>query len=350
FPTLAWSRLLSRNAKRAAGELLAYGDPNGYRHLRNAVLEHISAARGVRAHIEQVFLVRGAQQAIDLIARVLLTPGDAVWIEDPGYLATRAILDANGLKLRAVPVDQDGLIVEEGIRREPKASAVFATPSNHFPLGATLSLARRLQLLEWAQQQGAWVIEDDYDSEFRYTGRPLLCMQGLDRTGNVLYVGTFSKTMFPALRLGYLVVPAQLVQLFERARDRFDALSPNVEQAALADFIVRGEYARHVRRMRELYRDRQACLVTEAQSALSDWLHLAPVEVGMQMVAWLRSNLREARIVQAATEVGVEVRPLSLYSVEQRLPPGLVLGFAAYPEAGIRAAVLRLASALSATG
>ena len=346
FPMEAWSRLLRRNAMRARAELLAYGDPNGYRHLRRAVLEHISASRGVRAELDQVFLVRGAQQAIDLISRALLDPGDVVWVEDPGYLSTRAILDANGIRLAPVPVDADGMMIDEGARSEPVPKAVVVTPSNHFPTGATLSLDRRVQLLEHAHKHEAWVIEDDYDCEFRYNGRPLPCMQGLDPYGRVLYVGTFSKTVFPALRLGYLIVPSPLVPIFERMRGRLDGILPSVEQAALADFIVQGDYARHVRKMRELYRDRQAFLVSQADTHLTEWLRVPPVTVGMQSIAWLRSDLDEAQIVHAAAAEGVELRALSLYSMRHAMGPALVLGFAMFAEPAIRTAILQLAGTL----
>jgi GntR family transcriptional regulator/MocR family aminotransferase len=349
FPTHVWSRLLTQHARRAGPELLSYGDANGYRLLRRAVLEYVTSARGVRAELEQVFLVRGAQQAVDLIARLLLNPGDMAWVEDPGYLATRAILTANGVQIAAVPVDRDGLVVDEGAQRSD-ARAAFVTPSNHFPLGVTMSLGRRLQLLAWAAERGAWIIEDDYDSEFYYSGRPLPSLQVLDRSGLVVYIGTFSKTMFPALRLGYLIVPQPLVPLFERARERLDAIVPSIEQAALADFIVRGEYARHIRRMRELYRNRQAFLVQRAQAQLSPWLHMPPVEVGMHLVGWLDQQVKETRAEQLAWDAGVEVRSLSRYTLEQPLAPALVFGFAAYDERATARAIQRLQTAFSTIG
>ncbi|MGH7468635.1 MAG: PLP-dependent aminotransferase family protein [Longimicrobiales bacterium] len=347
FPRRAWSRLLAQHARRTGAELLTCGDPNGYRLLRRAILECVAAARGVHAELDQVFLVRGTQAAVDLIARLLLNPGEAAWVEDPGYLSTRAILTANGIQLAPVPVDAAGLVVAEGVRSCANARAAFVTPSDHFPLSATLTLTRRMELLAWALQHNAWVIEDDYDSEFHYSVRPLPCLQGLDRSGNVLYIGTFSKTMFSALRLGYLVVPPQLVALFERARDRLDAIAPNVEQAALAEFIGSGAYARHVRRMRGLYLERQSFLVEQIREQLSPWLRAQPVNVGMQLVAWLQDELGEARAVQLAAAAQVDLRPLSLYSLQHRLAPGLVLGFASYDQKESRSAVQRLASAFS---
>ena len=252
----------------ASGGLLGYGNPAGYWPLRREIPAHLATARAVRCDPEQVIVVSGSQQALDLASRVLLDPGDAVWIEDPGYMGARGTLAGSGARLVPVPVDEEGLVVAAGIKREPGARLACVTPSHQYPLGVTMSLTRRLELLGWAERSGAWVIEDDYDSEHRYTGRPLEALQGLDAEGRVVYVGTFSKVLFPALRLGYLVVPPDLTGAFTVARELVDRHPPTVEQAVLAEFIAAGHFGRHLRRMRALYAARQEALI-EKKSHIS---------------------------------------------------------------------------------
>ena len=263
-PIEIWIRLMARRLKQNTIELLSYGDPAGYRPLREAIADYVKAARGVRCDADQVIVVSGSQQGLDLAARLLLDPGDSAWIEDPGYRGARGALIGAGAKLIPVPVDAEGLDVDAGRARGPEARLLYVTPSHQYPLGVTMSLARRLALLEWASQSGAWILEDDYASQYRYSGRPLACLQGLDTRARVIYVGTFSKVLFPSLRLGYLVVPPDLVKAFVAARALADWHSPLVEQAALADFIVEGHFERHVRRMRRLYAERQGFLVEAA--------------------------------------------------------------------------------------
>ncbi|MGH3145626.1 MAG: PLP-dependent aminotransferase family protein, partial [Rubrobacter sp.] len=226
FPYAVWRRISGKVWRRPSGGLLGYGDPAGYWPLREAISGHLRTARGVRCLPEQVIVVSGSQQALDLAARVLLDPGDAVWVEDPGYTGARGALSGAGARLVPVPVDGEGLEVEKGIEREPDARLACVTPSHQYPLGVTMNLGRRLVLLGWAGSSGAWVVEDDYDSEYRYTGRPLEALQGLDTGERVLYVGTFSKVLFPALRLGYLVVPPDLIEAFTSARELTDRHPP----------------------------------------------------------------------------------------------------------------------------
>jgi GntR family transcriptional regulator/MocR family aminotransferase len=295
---------------------------------------------------EQVIVVSGSQQALDLSARVLLDPGDAVWVEDPGYMGARGALSGAGARLVPVPVDEEGLEVAKGIEREPGARLACVTPSHQYPLGVTMSLGRRLELLGWAGRSGAWVIEDDYDSEYRYTGRPLEALQGLDTGGRVLYVGTFSKVLFPALRLGYLVVPPDLVDAFASARELTDRHPPTVEQAVLAGFIDEGHFVRHLRRMRALYARRQAALVEEAAHELPGLLDVGPAAAGLHLVGWLPEGEDDREASRRAANRGVEAPPVSLYGAELRVRGGLMLGYAAVAEREMRGGVRRLAEAL----
>ncbi|HEY4387914.1 MAG TPA: PLP-dependent aminotransferase family protein, partial [Ktedonobacteraceae bacterium] len=252
FPFELWAKLTARCWRYPARELLSYSDPCGYQPLRETIAGYLKASRGVKCEPEQVIITAGSQQALDLTARVLLDPGDAMWMEDPGYLGARHVFAGLGARLIPLEVDKDGLNVEAGIRSAPDVRMVYVTPSHQYPLGVTMSLTRRLALLDWATRTGAWVLEDDYDSEYRYGGRPLAALQGLDNTGKVIYMGSFSKVLLPALRLGYLVVPPTLVDIFVQARSIADRHSPQLDQVALAAFINEGHFARHIRRMKQL--------------------------------------------------------------------------------------------------
>ena len=348
FPSRAWGRIAGKVLRRPPRGLLGYGDPVGYGPLRAEISAYVGAARAVRCSWEQVLIVSGSQQALDLCARVLLDPGDAAWVEDPGYMGTRGALAGAGARLVPVPVDEDGLDVEAGIGREAGARLACVTPSHQYPLGVTMSLGRRLALLRWAGRSGAWVIEDDYDSEYRYTGRPLEALQGLDSSteGCVIYVGTFSKVLSPALRLGYLVVPPELVDAFAAARELVDRCSPSLEQAVLAEFMAEGHFARHVRRMRVLYSERQAALIEAAERELSGILDLGPAETGMHLVGWLPDGADDREASRRAAASGVEAAALSRHRIEAPVPAGLLLGYAAYEEEEIGAGVRRLAQAL----
>lgn len=340
FPVEVWGRILARRWSRTSSRLLAYGEPFGYQPLRAAVADYLRAARGVRCTPDQVFIVSGSQQAIDLCARVLLDPGDAAWLEDPGYHGARGALSAAGARIVPVPVDAEGLAVSEGRKRAPDARLAFVTPSRQLPLGVTMSLARRLELLEWASGR-AWILEDDYDSEFRYASRPLAALQGLDTAGCVLYAGTFSKVMFPAMRLGYLVVPEALIDAFAAARHVADYHSPYLEQAAMADFIADGHFERHIRRMRAIYQIRQAVLVEAAEHELSEYLEVERADAGMTLLAWLRRH-DDAAVTRAAAQAGIDVLPLSLFRAEHPLRPALVLGYSGVGEHDLRAGVTAL--------
>lgn len=342
FPTQLWLRSLNRRWRTAATHLLGYGEPLGYRPLREAIAEYLSAARGVYCSWEQVLVTTGAQQGIDLAVRTLLDPGDQVWLENPGYRGIRGALTAVGAALVPVSVDEEGLQVEEGLRLAPQARAVYVTPSHQYPTGVTMSLARRLALLAWAQRANAWVVEDDYDSEYRYNGRPLSALQGLDSAQRVIYVGTFSKVLFPALRLGYLVVPPALVESFARTRALTDRQSPTVEQAALADFIEAGHFVRHIRRMRQLYAERQAILVDEVRRGLNDCLSIAAADAGLHVVGWLPAGADDRKVAQILLAYGIEAPAVSNFALAPLPRGGLMLGYAALTPEQIRVGVARM--------
>jgi GntR family transcriptional regulator / MocR family aminotransferase len=346
FPLKVWRRLAGEFWRRPPRGSLGYGEPAGYRPLRMAIAEHLRAYRAVRCSWEQVIVVSGSQQALDLSARLLLDEGDEAWIEDPCYLGARAALSANGARLVPVPVDDEGLDVACGERASPHARLACVTPSHQYPTGATMSLPRRLALLGWASRSGAWVLEDDYDGEFRYSGRPLSSLQGLDDEGRVIYVGTFSKVLSPALRIGYLVVPPGLVDAFEDARALADRHPPVPEQAVLAEFVAEGHFARHLRRMRRLYAERQRALVDAVEGELDGLLKIRLSGAGLHLVGRLPDGDDDAGVSGRLAAGGVEAPPLSVHRLSASGTPGLVLGYAAFDEAAIRQGVGRLAGAL----
>jgi GntR family transcriptional regulator/MocR family aminotransferase len=346
FPFALWARLTARRWRARPARLLGYGDPAGYRPLREAIAGYLAAARGVRCDPDQVVVVAGSQQGLELAARVLLDPGDAALVEDPGYPGARGALLAAGARLVAVPVDAEGMNVAAARPGRARARLAYVTPARQYPLGVTMSAARRLALLAWAARAGAWVLEDDYDSEYRYAGRPLAALQGLDRDGRVLYLGTFSKVLFPALRLGYLIVPPGLVEPFARARALADWHSMTLTQAVLADFLAEGHFARHVRRMRTLYAERQAALVAAAARELVGLLDVPPADAGMQLVGWLPPGLGDVAAARRAAAAGVAAHPLSSLGAGPGRRPGLLLGYTGFTPRQIRDGVRRLAQAL----
>nr|AYM52869.1 hypothetical protein [Myxococcaceae bacterium MCy9487] len=346
FPTALWGQTVTRVHARASTGLLDGGDPAGHAPLREAIATHVSASRGVHCVPEQVFVTSGTQQAFDEILRLALDPGGAVWLEDPGYPgARRAVLAAGGRPV-PVPVDAEGLDVDIGIARAPKARVALVAPSHQYPLGTTLSLARRMALLQWAERTRSLIIEDDYDSEFRHRGRPLTALQGLDEAGCVVYVGTFSKSMFPGLRLGFLVAPPPLVDAFAAARAASPAPASALEQAALAVFLAEGHFARHLRRMRVAYRERGEALFEALRADCSDALNPRPSDTGMQLSASLASPLSDLRVRDEAALLGVEVAALSDYFLGRRRESGLVFGFGGVRPEALRAGTRTLARAL----
>ena len=345
FPSGLWAQVAARRLRRLSSSLLAGGDPLGHRPLRQAVAEYLNASRGVKCTWEQVLIVSGVQEALDRSAHLLLNPGDPVWMEEPGYPRAAMVFRAVGARICPTPVNSEGFDLQFGKRRWRRAKLVYLTPAHQFPLGVTMSLRRRLELLEWARESRAVIFEDDYDSEYRYAGRPIPAMQGLDRSGVVVFSGSFSDVLFPALRLGYMVIPPELVEVFAAAESSSTHHPPLLEQAILADFISEGHFARHIRRMRELYAERLAAFLEAAHSRLAGMLEIPPVEAGLQTVGWLKGGLSAEQAASAAEKHAVDVVPLSRYSLAPRTK-GLLLGFAAVDVPELRSGVERLARAL----
>jgi len=348
FPHATWARLLARRARAATVRDLDYGEPAGLPALRAAIAAYLARARAVDCRPEQVVVVHGAQQGLDLVARVLIDPGDRVLIEEPHYSGARRVLQAAGARLVAVPVDREGFDVARAGRAQARARLAYVTPSHQFPTGVVMTLPRRLALLAWAERAGAWVVEDDYDSEFRYGGRPVESLQGLDRAGRVIYVGTFSKVMFPALRLGYLVLPPGLVGPCITAKALADVGGAGVEQRALADFLAGGHFERHLRRTRARNRDRRAALLAAVARHLGDRVEVAGANAGLHLLLWLRgvAAAEAPRIVVRAARRGVGVYPPHPFYLGQPPRAGLVLGYASLDEEAIREGVRRLAGAI----
>jgi len=345
FPRRLWTRLANRRWRCGHDLPLAYSDPAGFRPLREAIAGHVAAARGAHCTAEQVLVVSGSQQALDLAARVLLDPGDAVWLEEPGYLGARAALLGAAARIVPVPLDREGLSVTEGERDAPSARMVCVTPSHQYPTGVTMSAGRRLSLLQWAARADAWILEDDYDSDFRYASRPLACLQGMDAGGRVVYIGTFSKTLFPALRLGYLIVPLHVADAFRAARAVCDRHSPTIDQAVLADFIGEGHFGRHVRRMRTLYEERQVALV-EAGRAVEGLIEIRPAEAGLHLVGWLPPGVSDRRAAAALKQEGIEALALSPHYIGSTEREALLLGYAAFDRRAIRRGVEKMGAVL----
>lgn len=344
FPIALWTKTTLRCLRRISRRQLMGCDPLGYTPLRQAVAEYLGRSRGVRCEPEQVAIVSGVQEALDLAARLLLNPGDRVCVENPGYPGALQVFQAYGAKIVSAQLDHDGIAV----RRLPASGVrlVYVTPGHQFPLGTTMSLPRRLELLEWAWTSGAMIFEDDYDSEFRYSGRPIPALQGLDRRALVLFAGSFSKVMFPALRLGYVVVPPSLLDRFHAMQSLTSRHAHMLEQLVLAEFIAEGHFGRHLRRMREIYAERLAVLLEEARSRLDGLLQFSTVQAGLQTVGWLCPGIDAEAAAAAAGMRNVEVTPLRRYTRGRVRLEGLQLGFAAVDENEIRRGVRELAIAL----
>ncbi len=327
FPLQVWSRIVMHHCRNTHANELRYGGPLGLEKLREAICTYIRTARGVRCDPHQVMIVTGSQQALELSARVLLDPGSPAWVEEPGYWLIRHVLTAADCRLVPVPVDIEGIDVAAGIKKCPKAKAAFVAPSHQFPLGSTMSASRRLQLLDWAQSSGAWVIEDDYDSEYRYGSMPIASLQGLDRYSRVIYIGTFSKTLFPSLRLGYIVIPEDLVGRFIAVRHAMDVGPPQFYQSVLTDFMNDGHFARHIRRMRILYAQRRTALVDALEKEFASALNILGAEAGMHLVITLPKSIRDVEISERAAAEKLWLWPLSPAYLSKNPTQGFVLGF-----------------------
>jgi GntR family transcriptional regulator/MocR family aminotransferase len=346
FPFRAWHAILSRVWRAPAPTMLTYTTGGGYEPLRQSVSDYLRIARSVDCDPSQVVITSGIHQSIDLCLRLLSDPGDRAWMEEPGYWGTRTLLAAAGLHIDAVPVDGEGMCVGRGqhrYRRPPKF--IFVTPSHQYPLGAVMSLARRRALLDYANHNNCWVIEDDYDSEFRYEGMPLASLQGLDAHGKVIYTGTFSKTMFPGLRLGYLVLPRNLTAPFVTGMEELHRAGQVPLQAAVAEFMQQGHFQRHVRRMRIVYARRLALLERAiAQRLAHTGVAAAGSGAGLHITLHLPPGTDDRELARAAQAENIFVRPLSPYFHKaEHAVPGLVLGYACVSEEQIRPAFDRLA-------
>jgi GntR family transcriptional regulator/MocR family aminotransferase len=354
FPVELWTQLTARNLRKLSAEMLLGCEPMGYRPLREALADYLGSSRGVKCTADQVTIVSGMQEALDLAARVFINPGDKVSLENPGYVGAHAAFEAAGAKISPVPIGEEGICAKHpGLRG---SRMVYVTPAHQFPLGITMTLPRRLDLLEWARKNCAMIFEDDYDSEYRYCGRPIPALQGLDCTGQVVFAGSFSKVMFPALRLGYLVVAPDLVDYVNAVKSVATSHVSLIEQIVLCDFITEGHFGRHIRRMREVYAGRLQVLLNEARKHLSGLLEISEIEAGLQTIGWLPEGMNGLEAGNAASARGVEVVPLSKYAHaglhciwparEGESREGLQLGFAAIAEHEIRRGVQELAVAL----
>jgi GntR family transcriptional regulator/MocR family aminotransferase len=343
FPFEMWRRILLRCSRKAKVAELDYGPTGGSEALREAIRAHVRRSRAVLCEPSQVMVVNGSQQALDLIARVLIERGDRVAIEDPSYQGAREILRAAGARLLPIKVDREGL---NPALLPAQARLAFVTPSHQFPTGAILSLARRLELLRWAKRGGAVIVEDDYDGEFRYQGQPLESLQGLDREGRVIYIGTFSRTVFPALRIGYLIAPARLLPAFTAAKWLCDRHTATLEQETLAEFISSGMYERYLRRVRRRNAARRKALLDSIEKCLGDRVEITGDGAGAHIVVWPRQQLREADVIAGAAARGVGVYGISAYFLKQPSRTGIMLGYSRMTETEIREGVRRLSEVL----
>jgi GntR family transcriptional regulator/MocR family aminotransferase len=327
FPIGPWSKLVARHARTSTTGIMAYSDAMGYQPFREAIAEYLGAVRGVRCDSSRILVTTGSQQALQICAQVLLDSKDRLGMEEPGYPGARHAFLMAGVQLVPVRVDHEGLNVAEIIRRGRDLRAVYVTPSHQYPLGMTMSATRRMLLLNWAARTGAWIIEDDYDSEYRFGSRPIPSLQGLDTDARVIYVGTFSKVLFPALRLGYMVIPRDLVPAFSAARDAADIFSSTLYQTVLTDFIREGHFARHIRRMRMLYMKRRTALVKAIRGQMGNMLEVIGAEAGMHLVTLLPRGINDVAVSKRAAERGISAIPLSSCYLKTSKRGGLILGY-----------------------
>lgn len=343
FPIETWSKISRRRWKQFSAEDLSYGHPAGYLPLRKSIAEYVQAFRGVRCDHSQVMVLSGTQQAIDVTSRLVISPGDDVLFENPGYRTARSAIVANGANIVPMPIDEDGARIDEGIRRSPKARLAYVTPSHQFPMGVTLSIERRMELIDWAQRNKSIIIEDDYDSEYRYAQRPIPSLQGLDRSDRTVYIGSFSKVVFPALSIGYAVVPKGLIDAFETALAIVGRPPSILDQIILNDFISEGHFGRHLRRMRKVHQERRTALVDALDEYLGDQLQIVGSDAGLHCTARLPQNQDAAVIAQRIREQRVAIRDISEYEIAgtalNERTNGLIFGFACAPPAKIRSAV-----------
>ena len=347
FPFREWNRLVARHSRGASAKSLDYGHTMGLKDLREAVASYLRTARGVRCEAEQIMIVSGSQQALDISVRVLLEPGSRVWLEEPGYRYARHVFALNRCRVVPVPVDDEGFNVARGMKLCRKARAALVTPSHQYPLGATLSAARRLQLLDWAARSGSWILEDDYDSDYRYESMPIASLQGLDANSRVIYIGTFSKVLFPSLRLGYVVIPGDLVDRFQIVRLATDIGPATFSQAVLADFIGEGHFSRHIRRMRMLYRERRNVLVSSIEKEFGHRATVTGEKAGMHLCVVL-DGVKDREIAARAAQAKLWLQPLSSSYMGKGALQGFILGFGSTRPSEMPSAVRKLKAILDA--
>lgn len=328
LPIKLWKRLMTHQLERLPPEELGYGEAAGYLPLRSAIAEHLNRTRGIEASGKQIIIVSGTQQALDLLSRVLLDPKDPVLFEEPGYPGARAAFMGGGATLVPTPVDREGMNLDALPATQLDARAAYITPAHQFPLGVTMSLPRRLALLEWADAFNAWIIEDDYDGEYRYAGKPLSALASIDQSARVIYVGTFSKVLFPGLRIGFVVMPNELAGRFASARGFMDRQSPILEQATLAAFMAGGHYERHIRKMRSVYGERRTALMRAFRSTGTDFVEIFAPETGMHVLAHLPEAIDEKRAADLFTTHGLPAMPMASYFMNAPTTRGLLVSFA----------------------
>jgi GntR family transcriptional regulator/MocR family aminotransferase len=349
FPLGVWERLRAQVLEKKGAHLLRYASNRGDAELRKALAAYLCDFRAARCHPDQIVIVGGMQQAMLISATALLNPGEAAWIEDPCYQQTRRVLTLAGAKIVPKPLDEHGIV----LARSPKElfpKLIYITPSHQFPLGVTMSFQRRTALLDFARAHNAFVFEDDYDAEFRFTGPPLPSVQGIDNSGRVIYAGTMSKILCPSLRLGYIVAPEPLVDSFVKIRSAMDQHSSPIDQATLARFITEGFFLSHIKRMRKMYSDRRDFFIEQFNKLLGNRFTLQVPEAGLNIVAWVKREEDFAMIKRVTTDIGVRPATLSFFCIQEKLKPAFVFGFAAWTRAQIRESLVKLASALRARG
>jgi GntR family transcriptional regulator / MocR family aminotransferase len=345
FPFAAWSKLLAEHGRRPRLRAIHDNDPMGLDRFRDAICSYLHTARAVECDPSQIMIVSGSQQALEITARVLLDPGDPVWIEEPGYPLAQSVLLGAGCRIVPVPVDDEGINVSAGMNLLPKARAAFVTPSHQYPLGVTMSASRRLHLLDWARDNGAWVVEDDYDSAYRYDTTSVSSLQGIDSDARVIYIGTFSRVIFPSVRVSYIVIPPDLMERFMAVRFSLGICPSCLFQEVLTDFIRAGQFARHIRRMRALYKERRTALVESVQNTCSDILEIHGAGAGMHLTVTLPSGFNDIEIASQGVKYGLCLWPLSpCYLNKPR--HGFMLGFAATPADQMAGAVHQLSRLL----
>ncbi len=344
FPFQIWSSLVSRHSRNPHASAIHNINPLGSERFRQEICAYLRTSRAVKCDPAQIMVVSGSQQALDITARVLLDPGDSVLVEEPGYVLEKTLLAASGCRLKLVPVDNEGMDVTHGVRLYRGAKAAFVTPSHHYPLGSTMSAARRLLLLNWAQTSGAWIIEDDYDSEYRFDTRPIASLQGLDVNSRVIYIGTFSKILFPSLRIGYIVIPRDLVDHFMSVRFAMDIFPPYLYQEVLADFMSLGLFGQHIRKMRQVYNTRRSTLIDCLQTEFGDKLHVHGAAAGMHVTVTLPDGFDDHAIAARAARDRLWLLPLTPTYAGWKPRNGFVLGFGSTANEQIPPAVKRMRS------